>query len=143
MRLQVVQNSPDPQTFIPPAGWGKDGPGTCNRSKGHRNEVYYGINCASPLKKIKKSFVSVPCLFMARQVYFPSRRNRMLAVFVVFRSTVVFLISAVYIGGVPVTLHEILKPGNAVTSEVGNNILGEAKKSIFKINTGGPHIQLL
>ena len=42
--------------------------------------------------------MSVPYWLMAWQVYFPSLSRRIVAVFVVFTSTVEFRISAVYIG---------------------------------------------
>ena len=53
----------------------------------------------------------------------------MLAVSVVLINRVAFLISAVYIGGVPETRHEIPKPGNAVIKEAGNITLGEPNKN--------------
>lgn len=45
---------------------------------------------------------------------------------VVFTSVVEFLISAMYIGGVPATEQDSLKPGNARTTEAGNIIVGGA-----------------
>ena len=44
----------------------------------------------------------------------------MLAVPVVFTNTVVFLISAVYMGGCPLAKHENLKLGNARTTGPGS-----------------------
>ena len=52
----------------------------------------------------------------------------MLAVPVVFTSTVEFLISAMYIGGNPLAEHDNIKPGNARATGAGSGsiILGEA-----------------
>ena len=50
--------------------------------------------------------MSVPYWLMAWQVQFPSLYKRMVAVFVVFTSTVEVRISAVYMGGVPLAEHD-------------------------------------
>ena len=50
----------------------------------------------------------------------------MLAVFVVFTSTVDSCTNAVYVGGLPEAEHEILKPGKARTKEADNSTLGGA-----------------
>ena len=47
--------------------------------------------------------------------------------FVVFTSTVLFLIKAMLIKGLPVALQRSLKPGNAVTTVAGNTTLGETE----------------
>ena len=47
---------------------------------------------------------------MAWQMYFPSLSRRMVAVFVVFTSTVEFRISAVYMGRVPLAEHDSMPP---------------------------------
>ena len=54
--------------------------------------------------------MSVPYWLMAWQVYFPSLVKRMVAVFVVFTSTVEVRISAVYMGGVPLAEHDNMPP---------------------------------
>ena len=50
----------------------------------------------------------------------------MLAVFVVFTSTVESRTNAVYVGGAPEAEHENLKPGKARTKEADNSTLGDA-----------------
>lgn len=50
----------------------------------------------------------------------------MLAVFVVFTSTVDSCTNAVYVGGLPEAEHENLKPGKARTKEADNSTLGGA-----------------
>ena len=54
--------------------------------------------------------MSVPYWLMAWQVYFPSLYKLMVAVFIVFNSTVEFRISAVYMGGVPLAEHDSMPP---------------------------------
>ena len=61
---------------------------------------------------------------MATQVYFPSSYTRMVAILVLFTSTVEFIISAMYIGGVPVAEHDIVFPGDARTIGAGIITLG-------------------
>ena len=73
------------------------------------------INCyphGSPSKTTSICLSSAPYLLVARHVYmdFPSSYTRMLAVFVVFTSVVEFIITAIYIGGVPVAEHDSLYP---------------------------------
>ena len=68
---------------------------------------------------------------MARHVYmdFPSSYTRTLAVFVVFTSVVEFIITAVYMGGVPVAEHDSLYPWTSRTTGAGITTLGEADKT--------------
>ena len=69
---------------------------------------------------------------MAWQVYFPSLSRRMVAVFVVFTSTVEFRINAVYIGGVPLAEHDSMPPCIA-NSAAGNVTIGGPNR--LEINT--------
>ena len=62
------------------------------------------------VKLIWSSFTPVPYWLMAWQVYFPALSRLMVAVFVVFTSTVEFRISAVYMGGVPLAEHDSMPP---------------------------------
>lgn len=57
-------------------------------------------------------------------MYFPSSYTRVVAIFVVFTITVEFLISAMYIGGVPVAEHDSVFPGDARTIRAGIITLG-------------------
>ena len=70
----------------------------------------------------------------------------MLAVFVVFTSTVEPRTNAVYVGGAPEAEHENLKPGKARTKEADNSTLGDAiehkKDKIFKLCNALPHALL-
>lgn len=52
--------------------------------------------------------MSFPYLLVATQVYSPSSFNTVLAVSVVFTSTVEFFIRALYMGGVPVAKQDSL-----------------------------------
>ena len=69
------------------------------------------------------SFMSVPYWLMAWQVYFPSLFKRMVAVFVVFTSTVEVRISAVYMGGVPLAEHDNM-PSCIANRAAGNVTTG-------------------
>ena len=60
---------------------------------------------------------------MAWQVYFPSLNKRMVAVFVVFTSTVEFRISALYTGGVPLAEQDNMPPSIA-NRAAGNVTIG-------------------
>ena len=80
----------------------------------------------------ESSLVSVPYLFVTTQVQFPSTFSLIVAVLVVFTSTVEFLIIAVYMGGVPVAEHDSLYPGNARTTEGGNVTLGKTMTEQFQ-----------
>lgn len=62
----------------------------------------------------------------------------MLAVSVVFTSTVEFFISATYIGGSPLAEHDNLKPGNARITGAGSGSItlveaNESKKILIKV----------
>ena len=75
--------------------------------------------------------MSVPYMFVALQVYFPSMVSRHeVETFVAASSTCEFHIREVCIGGVPVDEHHSLYPGNATTSEAGNTTLGKTIKII-------------
>jgi len=62
----------------------------------------------------------------------------------VFASNVVFLISAVYIGGLPVADHVIRKPGNTriTGADAGRIILGGADDKHKKQNKLGIRVQV-
>ena len=62
------------------------------------------------LKLTWSSFMSVPYWLLAWQIKFPSLNKRMVAVFVVFASTLEVRISAVYMGGVPLAEHDNMPP---------------------------------
>ena len=83
-----------------------------------------------PPKMTLNFLLSVPYLLVATQVYFPGFLNRIVAMFVVFTSTLfTFLrlfIKAVYKGGVPVAKHDSRWYRNARTREPGYHIFGEA-----------------
>ena len=68
---------------------------------------------------------------MAWQVYFPSLVKRMVAVFVVFTSTVEVRISAVYIGRVPMAEHDSMPPCIA-NRAAGNVIVGATNRLEIK-----------
>ena len=72
---------------------------------------------------------------MAWQMYFPSLSRWMVAVFVVFNSTVEFRISAVYMGGVPLAEHDSIPPCIA-NRAAGNVTIGGTNR--FKIKTFYP-----
>ena len=76
--------------------------------------------------------MSVPYWLMAWQVYFPSLVKRMVAVFVVFTSTVEVRISAVYMGGVPLAEHDNMPPFIA-NRAAGNVITGGTNRLEIKI----------
>ena len=73
----------------------------------------------------------VPYWLMAWQVYFPSLYKRMVAVFVVFTSTVGFRISAVYIGRVPLAEHDSMPPCIA-NRAAGNVTIGGTSRLEIK-----------
>ena len=76
---------------------------------------------------------SVPCLLVARQVYFPSLYTGMLAAFVSFTSVVEFLIIAMYMGGIPMAEHDSLSLGNSSTAGAGVTTLGETNETTNQI----------
>ena len=75
--------------------------------------------------------MSVPYWMMAWQVYFPSLVKRMVAVFVVFTSTVEVRISAVYMGGVPLAEHDNVPPCIA-NRAAGNVTIGATNRLEIK-----------
>ena len=87
----------------------------------------------SPLT-ILTTLSSVPCLLVARHVYFPSSYTEVLAAFVLFTSVVEFLIIAMFIGGIPMAEHDSLSPGDSsCTTGAGVTTLGETNKTTNKI----------
>ena len=62
------------------------------------------------LKLTWSSFTSVPYWLVARHMKFPSLYKRMVAVFVVLTSTVEFRISVMYMGRVPLAVHDSIPP---------------------------------
>ena len=68
---------------------------------------------------------------MAWQVYFPSLSRLMVAVFVVFTSTVEFNVSAVYVGGVPLAEHDSMPPCIA-NRAAGNVTIGGTNRIELK-----------
>ena len=75
--------------------------------------------------------MSVPYWLMAWQVYFPSLFKRMVAVFVVFTSTIEVCISAVYMGGVPLAEHESM-PSCIANRAAGNVTIGGTNRLEIK-----------
>ena len=77
---------------------------------------------------------SVPCLLVARHVYFPSPYTGVLAAFVLFTSVVEFLIIAMYMGGIPMAEHDSLSPRNCgTTGGAGVTTLGETNRTKTQI----------
>ena len=81
---------------------------------------------------ITKRFTSVPYLLVATQVQLPSWYNLLLAVFVVFISTVKFRINAMYMGRVPVAEHGTWLPGSTLTAV--SIILGGTGEVMFEFS---------
>ena len=84
------------------------------------------------VKLTSSPFTSVPYWLMAWQVYFPSLSRWMVAVFVVFTSTVEFRISVVYMGGVPLAEHDSIPPCIA-NRAAGNVTIGGTNRLEIKI----------
>ena len=70
---------------------------------------------------------------MATQVYLPSWYNLLLAVFVLFISTVKFRINAMYMGGVPMAEHVTWLPGSNLTA-ASETILGGTGEIMFEFS---------
>ena len=84
---------------------------------------------------------SVPCLLLARHVKFPSSFIWMRAVFVLFIRVVEFLITAMYIGRVPLAVHTSSRRGRNRTTGAGDTTFGEAKTRMVRSlnSTNSPH----
>ena len=76
--------------------------------------------------------MSVPYWLVAWQIKFPSLNKRMVAVFVVFTSTLDLRISAVYMGGLPLAKHDNMPPCIA-NRAAGNVIIGTTNWLEIKI----------
>ena len=75
---------------------------------------------------------SAPYLLLARHVKFPSSFIRMRAVFVPFTRVVEFLITAMYIGRVPLAVHTSSRRGRNRSTGVGDTTFGATKTRMVK-----------
>ena len=86
----------------------------------------------SPSRTTMNFLSSFPYLLLARHVKFPSSFIRMRAVFVAFTRIVEFLITAMYMGRVPLAVHTSATCGCNRTTGAGDTTFGETKTSIIK-----------